>query len=205
MGQDQSKILQKQLFDIRLTSKQLVKESQRAEKRAADQKVKLREAIKKGDMETAKIYAGNAIREKQQATNLLRLSSRMEAVSQRVETALTMGKLSKSMKGVVYGMDKALATMDAAKISKVMDQFVAQFDELDFQTEVMTGEIDRATGTAQREEDVLNMMQMVADENGLQLSDQLGAAPVAAPAQKAPAVPVTEEDDLEARLAALRS
>ena len=114
MGQDQSKVLQKQLFDIRLTAKQLVKESSKCEKREAAQKLKLKNAIQKGDMEAAKIYAQNAIREKQQAVSLLRLSSRMEAVSQRVESALTMGTLVKSMKGVVHGMDAVLATMDPA-------------------------------------------------------------------------------------------
>jgi charged multivesicular body protein 1 len=57
MGQDQTKMLQKQLFDIKLTAKQLVKESARCEKREQAQKLKVKAAIQKGDMESAKIYA----------------------------------------------------------------------------------------------------------------------------------------------------
>lgn len=203
MGQDQSKVLQKQLFDIRLTAKQLVKEAAKCEKREATQKLKLKTAIQKGDLDAAKVYAQNAIREKQQAVSLLRLSSRMDAVAQRVESALVMGTLVKSMKGVVHGMDAVLATMDPVKISTVMDRFQTQFETLDFQTEVMSKEIDRSTGAAMREEDVNTMIQMVADEHGLQVGDQLGTAPLAAPATKAAAS--VEDDDLEARLAALKS
>jgi charged multivesicular body protein 1 len=77
------------------------------------------QAIEKGDMETAKIYANNAIREKNQALNFLRLSSRIDAVSQRVQTAVSMGQLTKSMGSTVKGLDKVLATMDIEKISKV--------------------------------------------------------------------------------------
>jgi hypothetical protein len=77
------------------------------------------QAIEKGDMETAKIYANNAIREKNQALNFLRLSSRIDAVSQRVQTAVSMGQLTKSMGSTVKGLDKVLATMNVEKISKV--------------------------------------------------------------------------------------
>ena len=155
-GQDQTKLLQKQLFDIKFTAKQLTRESKKAEKRQAEHKIKLKNAIEKQDMERAKICAENALREKQQSLALLKLSSRMEAVAQRVEQALVLGKVTKvslmcvsgkqgvwtntsiqSMSKTVDGMEAAFKSMDAAKISKVMDQFAAAFDEMDVKTAVM--------------------------------------------------------------------
>jgi division protein CdvB (Snf7/Vps24/ESCRT-III family) len=47
-------------------------------------------AIEKGNVEGARIYAQNAIREKNQALNLLRLSSRIDAVAARVQSAIQM-------------------------------------------------------------------------------------------------------------------
>lgn len=41
-------------------------------------------------MEGARIYGQNVIREKNQALNFLRLSSRIDAVSARLETAIRM-------------------------------------------------------------------------------------------------------------------
>lgn len=130
-------MLQNQLFEIRFTAKQLTRESQKAEKREAEHKIKLREAMKKGEMERAKICAENALREKQQALSLLKLSSRMEAVAQRVNQALVMGKVTKAMGKTVDGMESAFKSLDAEKISKVMDRFATQFDEVDVKTKVM--------------------------------------------------------------------
>lgn len=41
-------------------------------------------------MEGAKIYAENAIRKKNEALNYLRMSSKIDAVSSKVQSALTM-------------------------------------------------------------------------------------------------------------------
>ncbi len=43
-----------------------------------------------GNNDGARIYASNAIRKKNESLNLLRLSSRIDAVASRVETAVTM-------------------------------------------------------------------------------------------------------------------
>ena len=48
------------------------------------------QAIQKGNMEGAKIHAENAIRQKNQALNYRRMSARIDAVSARVQTAVTM-------------------------------------------------------------------------------------------------------------------
>ena len=48
------------------------------------------QAIQKGNLEGAKIHAENSIRQKNQALNYRRMSARIDAVSARVQTALTM-------------------------------------------------------------------------------------------------------------------
>lgn len=53
-------------------------------------------AIQKGNMEVARIHAENAIRQKNQAINFLRMSARVDAVAARVQTAVTMGKVRPS-------------------------------------------------------------------------------------------------------------
>jgi hypothetical protein len=51
------------------------------------------QAIQQGNNEGAKIYAQNAIRKKNEALNLLKLGSRIDAVASRVQTAVTMRKV----------------------------------------------------------------------------------------------------------------
>lgn len=172
------------------------------------QKKKLKTAIEKGNMDGAKIYAQNPIRQKNQALNYLKLSSRIDAVAARVQTAVQMGQLTKSMSGVVRGMDKALQSMDVQKISKVMDKFEQQFEDLDVRSGYMENAIDQSTSLSTPEGEVNSLVQQVADEHGLQVAGVLDdAGPVGTVTANDVAAPAAEEpkqaDDLAARLAAL--
>jgi len=178
-----------------MTAKSLNREAGKARKREGDCKIKLKNAIEKGDNERAKIFAENAIREHQQELSLLKLSSRMEAVAQRLQQALVLGKVTKSMIKTVDGMDAAFASLDATKISRVMDDFSAAFDEMDVKTAVMGKELDRTMDSTVQVDSVQTLMQQVADEHGLKLSDDLKVAPLTRPNLN-----VQSEQDLESRL-----
>ena len=75
------------------------------------------QALQQGNTEGARIYASNAIRKKTESLNLLRLSSRLDAVASRVETAVTMRQVTGSMGQVVKGMDKAMESMNLERVS----------------------------------------------------------------------------------------
>jgi charged multivesicular body protein 1 len=117
--------------------------SKKCEKNEAAAKLKVKADIKKGNLEGARIQAQNAIREKNQALNCLRLSSRIDAVASRLETAVRMQQVNKSMEGVVRGMKSALASMDVERISTTMDQFEKQFEDMD----VVSGYMENAMNT----------------------------------------------------------
>lgn len=55
------------------------------------------QAIQKGNMDVARIHAENAIRQKNQSVNFLRMSARVDAVAARVQTAVTMNKVRKPL------------------------------------------------------------------------------------------------------------
>ena len=165
------------------------------------------QAIKQGNTEGARIYAQDAIREKNQALSHLRMASRIDACSSRIETAVRMGQVTSSMKGVTKGMEKSLASMDIDQISKIMDKFEQQFEDLDVKTQYMEGSMNATTATSTPAEQVDGLIQLVADENNLELGDAFAqAGPVGKkipqPQQATQELPA---DSLEARLANLRS
>ena len=53
--------------------------------------------IQKSNMEGAKIHAENAIRQKNQALNYRRMSARVDAVAARVQTAVTMKQVFRTL------------------------------------------------------------------------------------------------------------
>ncbi|CAG8794117.1 10368_t:CDS:2, partial [Gigaspora margarita] len=168
--------LDKSLFQLKLTAKQLSRQAKKAGKDESSEKSKLKKAIQQGNMEGARIYAANAIRKKNESLNLLRLSSRIDAVASRVQTAVTMQKVTGSMASVVKGMDKAMESMNLEKISMVMDKFESQFEDIDVQTQYMEGAMGNTTTMSTPQEEVDLLMQQVADEHGLELNQQLGEA-----------------------------
>jgi charged multivesicular body protein 1 len=104
--------MEKQLFNLKFTAKQLERQSKKSTKEEAQDKAKLKKAIQQGNVEGAKIYAANAIRKKNESLNLLRLASRIDATAARVQTAVTMKKVTNNMTQVVRGMEKAMQSMN---------------------------------------------------------------------------------------------
>ncbi|KAF9170927.1 Vacuolar-sorting protein SNF7 [Mortierella sp. AD010] len=181
---------------LQLQSKKCVKEE-------GLEKTKLKKAIQQGNMEGARIYAANAIRKKNEALNLLRLSSRIDAVASRVQTAVTMRSVTKSMANVVGGMEKVMKTMNLEKISMVMDTFESQFEDLDVQTKYMENTMGNQSALSTPQDEVDTLMHQVADQHGLEIGDSLQATPDTMLAQ-AKEAEAKEQDDLSERLRALR-
>ena len=79
--------MENHLFNLKFTAKQLARQSKKCEKNAASNKKKCKKLMEKDDMASARIFVESAIREKNQALHYLRLSARVGAVAQRVQTA----------------------------------------------------------------------------------------------------------------------
>ncbi|KAJ1800455.1 hypothetical protein LPJ59_001080 [Coemansia sp. RSA 2399] len=185
------------LFQLKFTAKSLNRQSKRCEKEAKAEKTRLKKAIQSGNSEIARIYASNAIRKQKEGVNLAKLSSRVDAVASRVQTAVTMHRVTGSMANVVRGMDKAMESMNLDTITKVMDKFESQFEDLDVQAEYMEGTIGGATALSTPQDDIDTLMQQVADEAGLELNQELDV--MEAPQE------LPDEEELTERLARLRN
>ncbi|KAJ3110840.1 Charged multivesicular body protein 1a [Physocladia obscura] len=187
----------------KFTAKQLERNAKKAAKDEGVEKAKVKKAIQQGNMEGAKIHASNAIRKKNESINFLRLASRVDAVASRVQTAVTMRAVTQSMTGVVKSMDKAMESMNLEQISMVMDKFEQQFEDLDVQTSYMENAMGQTTAMATPMDQVDELLQKVADENGLELQMEL---PGTATNKLAGTVTVEKEhDELGERLARLRN
>lgn len=194
------------MINLKITSKQMTRASKKCEKNEKAAIEKLKKAITQGNMEGARIYGQNAIREKNQALNFLKLSSRIDAVATRVETAARMGTLTKTMTGVTKGMDLGLANMDVEKISATMDKFEQQFEDLDVKSAYMDDAMANTTSSSTPVDQVDDLVKMVADQNNLELGAAFSelSTPVGAKVPE-PEKVQPETNDLEARLANLRA
>uniref|UniRef100_A0A1B0D5J2 Uncharacterized protein n=1 Tax=Phlebotomus papatasi TaxID=29031 RepID=A0A1B0D5J2_PHLPP len=195
--------MEKHLFNLKFAVKDLERNAKKCEKEEKLEKAKTKKAIQKGNMEVARIHAENAIRQKNQSLNYLRMSARVDAVASRVQSALTTRKVTNSMAGVVKAMDAAMKGMNLEKISSLMDKFEQQFEDLDVQSSYMENTMSQTTTTAVPQGDVDSLLQQVADEAGLELNMELPAGPQASTIGASTQVS-QEQDELTQRLARLR-
>lgn len=82
------------LFNLKFAVKELERNAKKCEKEEKLEKAKTKKAIQKGNVEVARVHAENAIRQKNQSLNYLKMSARVDAVASRVQSALTTRKVS---------------------------------------------------------------------------------------------------------------
>jgi charged multivesicular body protein 1 len=75
------------------------------------------QAMKQGHGDIARIYAQNAVRKQNEKLNLLKLSSRVDAVAGRVQTAVTMRQITGNMMKVNRSLDVAMKSMSPERVS----------------------------------------------------------------------------------------
>jgi len=202
MGAKQS--LTDDLMQFKLTSRELARDSKKAFAKANTEMKKAAAAKKSGNIEGAKIYAANAIREKNFSLQYLKLSSQIDGVAARLEQAIRMQKTSATMSQTVKGMSSAMKSMNVEKISDTMAQFSKLFEDMDVNASTISGAMDSSTASMVPMDEVDALLERIDDEQEVdttQLLNSLGKGTSELP--KAP-VAAKAADDIEERLAALR-
>ena len=115
--------LQDELFNLKFASKQLAKDSKKADKEMHKEKDKVKKALEAGREDIAQIHASNAIMHKNTSKNYLMMSSRIEAVSAKLNAAIKNQQVTGSMAQITKTMGKVLKTMSLSDIQKTMDKF----------------------------------------------------------------------------------
>uniref|UniRef100_A0AAY5EAD0 Charged multivesicular body protein 1B n=1 Tax=Electrophorus electricus TaxID=8005 RepID=A0AAY5EAD0_ELEEL len=77
--------MEQHLFNLKFAAKELQRSSKKCDKEEKAEKAKVKKAIQKGNMEVARIHAENAIRQKNQSVNFLRMSARISALMDKFE------------------------------------------------------------------------------------------------------------------------
>ncbi|KKY19792.1 putative vacuolar protein sorting protein 46 [Phaeomoniella chlamydospora] len=170
--------LEKALFNLKFTSKQLNRQAARADRDSKAEQSKLKKALQQTppQPQIARLYATSSVRHSNHRIQLLTLASRIDAVAARVQTAITMRAVTQSMAQTVKGMDVALKSMDLEKIGAVMEKFESQFEDLDVvggYYENVAGGVESQQVGAEGQADVDALMARVADEAGVEMKTGL--------------------------------
>lgn len=193
------------LINLKMSTKQLERLSKKELKAEQKEKKDIASCLKVGNRDGAGIHAENSIRHKSMAQYYLRLSARVDAVADRVQSAVALNQMTASMAGVVRSMDQCFKQMDLGKITEMLDKFETQFEELDVRGQTIDNKVQATVATQMPQGQVDDLLQMVADENNLELESEVGDISRDPNKPKVNNLDESNQQDLEQRLAALRA
>mgnify|MGYP000082492856 CR=1 FL=1 len=85
-------------IELRLNAKQMEKQANKIEAQERAERKKILDAMNKNQVENAKIFAETVIRQRKEAINVRRFGVKMQALSQKIESAHRTQQMSKTMK-----------------------------------------------------------------------------------------------------------
>ena len=187
--QDPSDKMFDTMFEFKMMGKQMAKEAKKAETQNKNLIKKVKDCIAKGDYEQAKVAASDAIRQKNQVRRYRILSSKIDTVAQRLQSAYQNQRLTEQMQSLTQQMVGAGNMMDMVKMTETMANFEKLFDDLDVNSAMMDQVFDNVNAGTVNDNEVNTLIQQVAQQNGMKLSDdfdqvQIGEGGIAEPAQQ---------------------
>lgn len=189
--------MDKQLFNLKFAVKRLNRAAAKSQRDERTERASLHRAMLASNPDKARVHAESAIRHRHQSLLYLRLAARLDGLIGRVQVAQSMRSVGDSMRTIVNEVERAVEGGRLEEVSKVMGRFEEASDKIAVQSDSlqqMTMEVAAGGGLV---DEVRQLMQQVADENGLMVDEALLGVGV-------PVVDNKSANPLEDRLAKLR-
>ena len=177
------------MFEFKMMGKQMAKEAKKSENQNKNLIKKVKDCIAKGDYEQAKVAASDAIRQKNQVRRYRVLSSKIDTIAQRLQSAYQNQRLTEQMQSLTQQMVGAGNMMDLVKMTETIANFEKLFDDLDVNSNMMDQVFDNVNAGTVNEGEVNQLIAQVAQQNGMKLSEdfdnvQIGEGGIAEPNQQ---------------------
>lgn len=199
------------MFNLKFAVKRLHRAAAHSQRAESKERLHLQRAMLASTPDKARVHAESAVRHRHQSMFYLRLAARIEAVVQRVQAAHSMRQVGDSMSVVVKEVERALEGDRLDEVARLMGRFEAASDNIAVQADslqsVCSVPLVGAEGGVEGVgvDEVWQLMQQVADENGLAVDRALlGAMPPQTTIDHQQQQKVRQGDGLEDRLAKLR-
>ena len=177
-------MMDKNAFQLKMQSKQLENEAKRIQKEAAKERSKAKAALKKGNRAAAQLYAQNAVRYEQQASQLLQSASTTTGYATDLRQANVAAQMAKNMSVATQGMERNVQQVNLEKVSAQRTKLDGLKAKMGAAHELLAGEdqMDLQAGA----DDLLSALEQ---ENQQDVQMQLAEIPTGTPAIAAPMDP----------------
>lgn len=194
--------LRKHQRALERTQRELDRERVRLEGQEKSLIADIKKAARDGHTSSAKVMAKDLVRTRNYIQKFYTMKTQLQAISLRIQTVRGNQQMTQSMQGASKLLGSMNAQMNLPALSKIAMDFERETDMMDQRQEMMDDAIEDGMGNEEdAEEESDEIVAKVFDEIGIDMSQQLGAAPTNALRS---AEPEAAAIDLEARLDSLK-
>lgn len=127
---------------LKLQGKSLENEAKRLQKEAAKEKMKAKQAQKKGNLSQAKLFAMNAVRYEKQAQHILQSSATTNGYAVDIRNGAVAAQMYKNMNQATTGLEKNVKSIDVDKVSAQRTRMDKLKEQMHTASTLLNGEED---------------------------------------------------------------
>lgn len=193
--------LRKHQRALERTQRELDRERVRLEGQEKSLIADIKKAAREGHAASAKVMAKDLVRTRNYIQKFYGMKTQLQAISLRIQTVRGNQQMTQSMQGASKLLGSMNAQINLPALSKIAMDFERETDMMNQRQEMMDDALeDGMSNDVDDEEESDEIVAKVFDEIGIDMSQQLGAAPSGGFGAAEPEA----TDDLEARLDSLK-
>ena len=155
------------IIDLKMVNKRLARSSKKLETDEQKLQRKTRDAMKRGLMDQARLYASNVARNRKWVYSYTRLTTRIEGIIFRLEQADSVQQLAGELKGMAGALREVNASLNAPEISALVEDLENSFEGIEMTTDMMDEDFENMMSLDVDETEVDKIMGEIGTEIGL--------------------------------------
>jgi len=155
------------IIDLKMVNKRLARTSKKLEMGESKLQRKTRDAMRKGLMDQARLYAQNVARNRKWVYSYTKLTTRIEGIIFRLEQADSVQQLAGELKGMAGALRSINQSLNAPEISSLIEDLENSFEGIEMTTDMMDEDFESMMSLDVDETEVDKIMGEVGTEIGL--------------------------------------
>lgn len=161
------------ILNLKVVSRRLERSKRKLENQERKTERKIRSAIKKGDMQSARMYAKDTVRSRKWARGYQSLISKIDGLIFKLERADAVQDIASEMRGVAHSLIEANHALNLPEIDNLVGDMQGALDGIEETSEIMEDSVDQLFETDTDEIEVDSILQEYGAEVGISASAEL--------------------------------
>lgn len=179
------------ILNLKVVSRRLERSKKKLENKERKNERKIRTSIQKGDMESARMYANETVRNRKAARGYQSLVNKIDGLVFKMERAEAIQSIAGEMRGVANSLANINTQLNLPEIDNLVGNMQETLESIDDTSEIIEDSMDQIFETDTDEGEVDNLLQEYGVEVGMSMDAGLP-------------IPTSKATELEKEIEALR-